>query len=224
VKIHPVPPDRSRSHPLPNPMPRHQDGELFLKGPLDYDWWSRVASLRGPALHVASHLKQRAGWQRSFNRRFNANDLNEVGLRRTAALDGLALLESAGLAVVGRAEGRKSVVELVIPDTMARERAVVGSGQRSLKLPIPWGWWTRAAKSPGPALPVALALWFQAGWLGNEATFPFAASDWTDFGLTRYMVGDGLAALLSDDLVDLDRSSGRPTIVTVREAPPALLR
>ena len=34
-------------------LPRHRQGEKFLKGPIPWDWLTKAAQLPGHALHVA---------------------------------------------------------------------------------------------------------------------------------------------------------------------------
>jgi DNA-binding transcriptional ArsR family regulator len=198
-------------------MPRHQPGEAFLKGPLHWDWWSAACRLGGSALHVASHLKQRDGWRGKLVDRFTAPELAELGLSPQTARRGLKLLETAGLVAVERSPGCKLAVRLAVPDAMVRGRSEDRPARWPLKLPIPWGWWTIAARAPGAALHVALAVWFQAGWERNRATFALDSSAWNEMDLTRRTVNRSLEALEGAALLHIERQRSLPPIVSVLE-------
>jgi hypothetical protein len=141
-------------------------------------------------------------------------DTGELGLNPRSARIAMCSLEAAGLVAVERRPGRKSVITL----KDSPEPHLPGH-LPTLYLPIPWMWWYRACPLPGRALRVALALWFQGGWLGNRAEFPFDLSRWESLGLTRFSAGRGLLALEAARLVAVERTPGRSPVVTVWDAP-----
>ena len=99
--------------------------------------------------------------------RIGLADMGALGLNPRSARLALRSLEGDGLAVVERPQGRTGGHASRAPDP----------ARSGTFLPIPWGWWYAASPLPGRALPVALALWFRAGWLGGKAEFPFSLGD-----------------------------------------------
>jgi hypothetical protein len=89
-------------------------------------------------------------------------------------------------------------------------------GQKFLKGPIPLDHLTLAAKAPGKALAVAVALWFFGLRVTTQIKFPVR---WlkTAFGMDRYTAYRGLAALEKAGLVSVVRHRGRGSIVTLLE-------
>jgi hypothetical protein len=61
-----------------------------------------------------------------------------------------------------------------------------------------------------------MACWFQAGW-EKSAVFELALSDWTELGMSRFSAARGLAKLEGADLISVDRRSGLPPLVTLRD-------
>ncbi len=91
-------------------------------------------------------------------------------------------------------------------------------GERFLKGPIPWRWLTKAARLPGKALHVAIALWFWAG-IKRSAAVAFPISQLRLLGVSRYAAYRGLLALERVGLVSVCRHSGRRSLVTLLDAP-----
>jgi len=91
-------------------------------------------------------------------------------------------------------------------------------GSKFLKGPIPLVWLTAAAKQPGRAVHVALAIWFLAG-IKRTPTIALSTSLLSTFGVDRYAGYRGLNALERVRLVSVIRHSGRLPIVTILEAP-----
>ena len=139
-------------------------------------------------------------------------DMGELVLNPRSARRALQSLEAAGLIAVEQRPGRKPVI-------MLRRHRMPTPRDRALFLPIPWIWWYRALALPGRALRVALALWFQGGWLGNQAKFPFDLGAWESLGLTRFAAGRGLRSLVAVDLVSVEHRPGQSPVVTVLDAP-----
>jgi len=94
-------------------LPRHKEGELFLKGPIPWIWLSKAASLSGRAIQVALTLWLLAGIQKSKTIKLSHARLRELGVDRFAAARGLDALELAKLVSVVRANGRSPVVTLL---------------------------------------------------------------------------------------------------------------
>ena len=76
-------------------------------------------------------------------------------------------------------------------------------------------WLRAAARLPGRALAVGLALWFKAG-VSKRATVKLSSSVRDKIGLDRYSARRGLEALERAELVDVDRQRGRSPVVTIR--------
>ena len=93
-------------------IPRHRQGELFLKGPIPWSWLALAMSLSGKAVHVGLALWLRAGI--GCNGMVSVN-LSRLPFDRSSASRGLAALEGAGLVRVTRRPGRKPVVMLLTP-------------------------------------------------------------------------------------------------------------
>src|SRR5437667_2550413 len=74
-----VPPAR-RSRPRPNPLPRHQPGEHFLKGPIPWTWLTLAMRQPGKTLHVANAIWQRAGMARSRTIKLSLSSLDAHGV------------------------------------------------------------------------------------------------------------------------------------------------
>jgi len=90
-------------------------------------------------------------------------------------------------------------------------------GEKFLKGPIPWEWLTEAAKQPGKAFQVGIALWFLAGIKGSR-TVALSGSVLEDFGVNRYAAYRGLKVLEDAGLVSAKRHPGRNPLVTILDA------
>jgi hypothetical protein len=76
-----------------------------------------------------------------------------------------------------------------------------------------------AARQPGRALHVAIALWFIAG-LTKTREVKLATAPLAEFGVNRHAGYRGLAALEAAQLVEVVRHRGRLPIVTLLEVHP----
>jgi hypothetical protein len=85
---------------------------------------------------------------------------------------------------------------------------------RFLKGPIPLDWIITAAKLPGKALHVGIALWFLAG-LKRSRTVVLTPSWMRQIGLNRDAMYRGLAALERTGLVTVLRQPGKASRVTL---------
>jgi hypothetical protein len=91
-------------------------------------------------------------------------------------------------------------------------------GELFLKGPIPLSWLGLAARLPGKALAVGVAVWF-LGWVEKRRQVKLTGKTCRRFGLNRYAVRRGLDALEEARLVTAERHSGRTPIVTILEPP-----
>ncbi len=94
-------------------LPRHKNGEKFLKGPIPLDWLNMAAKLPGKALHVAIAIWFLAGIKKMRTIALSGSVLNGMGVKRNAAYRALAELEGAGLISVIRYHGRLSEVTIL---------------------------------------------------------------------------------------------------------------
>ena len=88
-------------------------------------------------------------------------------------------------------------------------------GERFLKGPIPWPWLARAARQPGKALQVALALWLWAGITKCGVVALSLSRLDADVGVSRDAGRRGLEALEAAGLVSVERHAGRKPVVTL---------
>lgn len=88
------------------------------------------------------------------------------------------------------------------------------SGEMFLKGPIPWPWLIHAAKRPGKALHVGIALWFYSG-MTKLQTISLNQSRLIDMGVSRDSARRGLRALELGKLITVERHAGRKPIVTI---------
>jgi hypothetical protein len=87
-------------------------------------------------------------------------------------------------------------------------------GEKFLKGPIPWKWVTQAARLPGKALQVGVALWFLAG-IERRRTVALSGSVLRGLEVDRHAGYRGLRALEMAGLVSVSRHLGRNSIVTI---------
>jgi hypothetical protein len=97
----------------PRQPPRHRPGEWFLKGPIPWNWLTIAAQLPGKALHLGIAIWFLSAVKRSRVIKLSPSILATLGVSRYAAYRALLTLEKAGLILVERHLGRKSVVTLV---------------------------------------------------------------------------------------------------------------
>ena len=87
-------------------------------------------------------------------------------------------------------------------------------GQRFLRGPIPWDWLSGAARLPGKALQVGLAIWHLAG-LKNAMTVELSRAPLESLSVTRQAAYRALKVLEDAGLIKAARRSGRKTRVTI---------
>ena len=94
-------------------LPRHRQGEEFLKGPIPLHWWCLAASLPGKTLAIGSALWFKAGITKRNTIHLTGKLLAKFGVGRKAGYRGLKRLERARLISVSRYAGRCPVVTIL---------------------------------------------------------------------------------------------------------------
>jgi hypothetical protein len=105
----PVKPDSGKA-------PHHGSGELFLRGPIPWDWLctAAIASGQGSGFKLAIVLWHLSGLNRqSKTVKLSGKKLREMGVDRHAAYRSLKSLEAANLISVERRLGRSPVVTII---------------------------------------------------------------------------------------------------------------
>ena len=187
--------------------PRHRPGETFLRGPIPFEWMAKACRLPGHGLHVASTVLYLCRRFRKPNRWGLARIGEALGISNDSAQRGLHAAEEAGLISAVREPGCKivlTVCDLPNHKDYARSRPLYG--------PIPWLWWSSAARLPGKSLHVGAACWLSAGWL-KSGEFELGLSDWSELGLSRFSAGRGLECLAEANLVKVSHRSGQRPLV-----------
>lgn len=88
--------------------------------------------------------------------------------------------------------------------------------EKFLRGPIPLNWIAQAARLPGKAFQVGMALWFLSG-IKRSRTVALSGSVLEEFGVNRYAAYRGLKVLEDAGLVSAKRHPGRNPIVTILE-------
>src|ERR1035437_1582463 len=81
--------------------PRHITGELFLRGPIPWQWLAAAGRLGGKALHVGIYVWYLAGLRNSTQVKLSTRGLQEIGVTRKCAHEALATLERQQLLLLG---------------------------------------------------------------------------------------------------------------------------
>jgi hypothetical protein len=89
-------------------------------------------------------------------------------------------------------------------------------GERFLKGPIPFNWLAKAARQPGKALHVAIAIWFFAG-VTRSRSVALSSRLMFSLGSSRFSTYRGLKALEEVGLVTVIRHRGRNPRVTIQD-------
>ena len=90
------------------------------------------------------------------------------------------------------------------------------SGEQFLKGPVPLRWLCLAAKQPGKALHVGVALWYLAG-MRRKRTVPLTNVVLGKFGVDRSAKLRGLRSLEAVGLISVHRKPNRNPEVTIVE-------
>jgi hypothetical protein len=91
-------------------------------------------------------------------------------------------------------------------------------GERFLKGPIPWPWLEQAARLPGKALALSLALWREAGYRRRRTVRLCLAR--VELGVSEQAARRALRSLRTAGLVTVRREPGRGLEVTLLDWPP----
>lgn len=97
-------------------LPRHKNGEKFLKGPIPEPWLAQTAHLRGKTFAVAMNLWLLAGIKRESIVKLSQKLLRSWGVDRFACYRALAALEKVKLISVERHRGRNPIVTILAVD------------------------------------------------------------------------------------------------------------
>jgi hypothetical protein len=97
------------------PIPKHEQGGRFVRGPVPYDWLRVALSFGGKAGNLAWALWWLVGIERVNPVRLTARVLRDFSISTRASRRLLVDFERAGLLRVDRQRGRGPVVEIVKP-------------------------------------------------------------------------------------------------------------
>ena len=89
-------------------------------------------------------------------------------------------------------------------------------GEKFLKGPIPLNWLAKAARQPGKALHVAIAIWFFAG-VTRSRSVALSSRLMFSLGSSRFSTYRGLKALEEVGLVTVIRQRGRSPRITIQD-------
>lgn len=103
------------------PLPRHQPGERFIRGPIPLPWFKAASSCGGRAEAVAVLLWYAAGYQRRNPVKLTPTILGELGVHPKTARRVLGRMSDRGLVRCVFARWRSPVVTIVSPDPASAE-------------------------------------------------------------------------------------------------------
>ena len=85
----------------------------FLKGPIPMAWLNVAARLPGKTLNVGIAIWWLAGMSKPTSFKLTRKSLDQLGVSRDAASDGLKRLEDNGLILVKRSPGQRPTVQIL---------------------------------------------------------------------------------------------------------------
>ncbi len=91
-------------------------------------------------------------------------------------------------------------------------------GEKFLKGPIPWKWIVLAARQPGKAIHVSIALWFWAG-ISKSRRIKLNNIILKTLGVTRFAKHRGLLSLEQAGLISVEQFQGKSPVVTLLDSP-----
>jgi hypothetical protein len=94
------------AHGKKNKLPRHRNGERFLKGPIPWPWLQRASRLPGKALAVGLVLWFEAGCRKAGTISFRLSQAVAMEMHANTARRGLRALEVAKLVTIRQRPGR----------------------------------------------------------------------------------------------------------------------
>ena len=95
------------------PVPRHQKGELFIRGPIPMKWVKAASTCGQRAEAVTILLWQTVGWQKKNPLRLTHRILQELNVHPKTAKRVLSRMADIGLVEVEFHRGRSPVVTLL---------------------------------------------------------------------------------------------------------------
>lgn len=117
-----------------------------------------------------------------------------------------------------------STVKMNWDRTTGSYREVGKSGGNSveafLRGPVSLAWLQAAARLPGCALAVGVALWHLAGLRGTQEHLTLSSERLVPFGVSRHAKDRALRHLVAEGLVRVERKKGRSPRVTLVTASP----
>jgi hypothetical protein len=103
------------------PLPKHERGDRFVRGPIPYEWLRLALALGGKAGHLAWAIWWLVGVEQSNPIQLTGRILRDFHLSPRAARRLLLLFERAGLLRVERKRGRGPMVTLLTPQPQTAE-------------------------------------------------------------------------------------------------------
>ncbi len=100
------------------PIPKHEQGGRFIRGPIPYEWLRVALSFGGKAGNLAWAIWWLVGVERSSRVRLTARVLRDFGISTRATRRLLGGFESAGLVQVDRRRGRGPKVTVLPAPTL----------------------------------------------------------------------------------------------------------
>ena len=98
-----------------HPIPKHEQGDRFVRGPIPCDWLRLALSAGGKAGHLAWAIWWLAGVQQSNPLKLTKRVLGEFHISTRTANRLLFDFERAGLVEVYRKRGRSPIITLLTP-------------------------------------------------------------------------------------------------------------
>jgi hypothetical protein len=94
-------------------------------------------------------------------------------------------------------------------------RTATPLGGYYLRGPVPLAWLSAAARLPGSALAVGIALWYLAGLRRTRQDLALSSERLQEFGVSRHAKDRALRHLAEAGLVEVARKKGRSPRVTL---------
>ena len=85
----------------------------FIRGPIPLAWLNAAAKLPGKTLNVGLAIWWLAGMSKTIAFKITGKALDQLGVSRDAASDGLKRLEDNGLILVKRSPGQRPTVQIL---------------------------------------------------------------------------------------------------------------
>ncbi len=98
------------AHPL---VPKPQEGERFIKGPLPLDWMRKAAECGGRGTEVGLLLWYAAGWQKRNPIKLSQSVVRQLPVHQKTCRRVISNMEQLGLIAVDRHKGRSPLVTLL---------------------------------------------------------------------------------------------------------------